>query len=173
MRQMHLLVATIALAACQGAETATAPTDPMAGHHMAEASKFKGVAPLPVQELGKVRSATAKYHDVQAALDDDYVRTDIVIPNMGRHYIKFGDIPNGTIDLEHPEILVYQEGPGDHLKLVAVEYAVPLNLDEPEGFTGDADVWTPSQAFGLWLLHAWVWKDNPAGMFNMTNPNVP
>ena len=171
MRHVHMLAATLALAACQGAGPVTTPTE-AAGHHVAEASQFKGFAPLPVAELGKVRAATARYHDVQKALDDDYVRTDIVIPNMGRHYIRFPDI-DGTFDLERPEILVYQEGPGDRLRLVAVEWAVPLNLAEPEGFPGEADIWTGSTGFQLWLLHAWVWADNPDGMFNMTNPNVP
>ena len=24
----------------------------------------------------------------------------------------------------------------------------------------------------LWVLHAWLWKDNPTGMFSPTNPKV-
>jgi len=82
---------------------------------------------------------------------------------------------NGSFNPAEPQLLVYSEGPGAQLKLVAVEYAVPLNLSAsaPEGFTGSADQWTPNQTFGLWLLHAWVWKDNPDGMFNPTNSQVP
>jgi hypothetical protein len=175
MRHMFWLVASVALAACQGSETATTPSE-MTGHHSAEASKYKGEGPLPVVELGKVRSATAKYHDIQKALADGYMDIDVVRPNMGRHFMRPDiTVGNAEFDLTTPEILVYQEGPNGHLRLVAVEYAIPLNLsaNAPPGFTGNADVWFPSDEFGLWLLHAWVWKDNPDGMFNATNPNVP
>jgi hypothetical protein len=23
-----------------------------------------------------------------------------------------------------------------------------------------------------WMLHAWIWKDNPAGVFTPTNPEI-
>lgn len=26
--------------------------------------------------------------------------------------------------------------------------------------------------FTAWMMHAWIWKDNPLGVFSMTNPNV-
>jgi hypothetical protein len=61
----------------------------------------------------------------------------------------------------------------DGLKLVAVEYIVP------------APAWTsvvPPKLYGLefhmntdldvWVLHAWVWRNNPAGMFTDWNPAV-
>ena len=34
------------------------------------------------------------------------------------------------------------------------------------------DVWDGNVGAGLWLLHAWVWCYNPAGVFNPTNPLV-
>lgn len=57
-------------------------------------------------------------------------------------------------------------------ELVAVEYAVPLNLPMPEGFTGSNDVRNSTSGFPLWLQHAWVWKYNPDGVFNWANPTV-
>ena len=59
-------------------------------------------------------------------------------------------------------------------KLVAVEYAIPLDLsvNAPTGFTGNLDVWKRDTFFQLWLLHAWVWEYNPLGVFNPTNPLV-
>jgi hypothetical protein len=82
---------------------------------------------------------------------------------------------DANFEVERPELLVYGEGPNGHLNLVAVEYAVPLELSAsaPEGFQGTADDWFPSQDFHLWLLHAWVWQDNPDGVFNPTNSTVP
>ena len=169
-----LVVAALVLAACQATDLSTAlPADPALAVHHAALSK-KSPQSLPVVELARAREATARYHNVQKAFDDGYVDINVVLPNMGRHLMKPG-LVNATFNVSEPELLVYSEGPGKELKLVAVEYAVPLNLsaNAPEGFTGDADEWTPSQAFGLWLLHAWVWKDNPDGVFNPTNSRVP
>jgi hypothetical protein len=61
------------------------------------------------------------------------------------------------------------------MKLVAVEYAVPLTLTTtpPEGFAGKADAWFADDRFQLWTLHAWIWRDNPDGIFNPTNRRVP
>jgi len=43
----------------------------------------------------------------------------------------------------------------------------------PEGFQGEADEWFADQRFGLWTLHAWAWKVNPASVFRPTNTLVP
>lgn len=32
--------------------------------------------------------------------------------------------------------------------------------------------WDGNTGFGLWLLHAWVWDYNPAGVFSPMNPTV-
>lgn len=175
MRHYHLILAAGALAACQTPDTPTAPVSDLVAppaHHTV--SLKKNGAPLPVGELALARAASAKYHDVQKAFDDGYVDINVVLPNMGRHLMK-ASLANGSFNPAEPQLLVYSEGPGARLKLVAVEYAVPLNLSAsaPEGFTGSADEWSPNQTFGLWLLHAWVWKDNPDGMFNPTNSQVP
>lgn len=126
-------------------------------------------------ELERARAATARYHDLAAALADGYVDINVVKPNMGRHFMKH-ELVDGTFEIEKPEILVYaslHEHDPEHL--VAVEYAIPLALagEAPEGFTGDDDVWDPNQTFGLWLLHAWVWQENPDGVFAPMNPRVP
>ena len=94
------------------------------------------------KELARARSATAKYHDVAQAVADGYVATGLYIPGEGLHYLKRSLI-DGTFDPEQPEILLYERGPGGRLRLVAIEYIVPLAQSEqaPEGFTGDFDVW--------------------------------
>ena len=77
-----------------------------------------------------------------------------------------------NFDPKNPEILVYNKDDNGNFQLVAVEYAVPLNLPMPQGFAGSADVWNGTSGFPLWLLHAWVWTYNPDGVFNPTNPLV-
>ena len=174
------LVVAVVLAGCRGSNavanmpvTSTAlstATAPAAHNHIVPANN----EPLPVTELAKTRRATARYQNIENALKDGYVDINVVLPNMGRHFLKEG-ILDATFDAERPELLVYTEEPGGHRSLVAVEYAVPLSLSatSPEGFTGAADVWFPDQTFKLWTLHAWVWRENPAGMFNPTNKKVP
>lgn len=124
-------------------------------------------------ELARVRAATAKYHDIDAAIADGYADISLYVPHMGWHYLNAG-LLDGTFDMEKPELLVYANSPSGGLQLVAVEYAVPLSLsqDPPEGFTGNEDVWDVNSEFGLWTLHCWVWYNNPNGIFAEYNPRV-
>ena len=123
-------------------------------------------------ELAAARAASARYQDLDAALAAGYVDINVVMQNMGRHFMN-PRLANGSFHPDSPQILVYAPQ-GGRMKLVAVEYAVPLELSAqaPAGFTGDADVWDPNTGFGLWLLHAWVWKPNPDGMFAPFNRTV-
>ena len=127
-------------------------------------------------ELLRAMIATAKYHDIKKAIKDGYADINVIIPNMGYHYLKAANLDD-KFEVTKPELLVYSKDPHNgKMKLVAIEYAVPLELmpdNPPEGFTGSQDVWDKNLTFNLWTLHAWVWKFNPSGVFNPTNPNVP
>ena len=64
-----------------------------------------------------------------------------------------------------------------NFELVAVEYAIPMSSlplhVAPEGFTGNDDVWNENTLnTGWWTLHAWVWANNPDGVFEPMNPLV-
>jgi hypothetical protein len=125
-------------------------------------------------ELARVRSATVKYHNINVALQDGYVDANLFISHMGWHYLNAG-LLDGDFDMEKPELLVYAPWPDGELNLVAVEYGVPHSLspDPPEGFTDDNDVWNlEPPPFDLWTLHAWVWYNNPDGMFEPFNPRI-
>jgi hypothetical protein len=124
-------------------------------------------------QLSQVRSATSAYHDLGAATADGFVPllscfSDPVAGGMGQHYF----IPSrmGVVSLTEPTALVYEPHDGK-LQLVAVEYIVP----------GDADMTPPHllgrdftflSALGVWKLHAWIFRPNPAGMFADYNPSV-
>lgn len=124
-------------------------------------------------ELQQARAATAQYRNFDNAIRDGYANINVIVSNMGHHYLR-ASILDDRFDYKKPEILVYNKGEDGTMELVAVEYAVPLNLslNAPEGFTGSGDTWDRNTFFGLWLLHAWVWKFNPDGVFNPTNPSV-
>ncbi|MEP7372730.1 MAG: hypothetical protein ABI675_05025 [Chitinophagaceae bacterium] len=125
-------------------------------------------------ELQQARAATAKYLNIRNAYRDGYEDIHVPVENMGDHFMK-RRLVDGVFEIRKPELLVYSKDEHGRLKLGAVEYAVPIDLSPnapPEGFTGKADVWERNEDFGLWLLHAWVWKKNPDGVFNPTNPSV-
>lgn len=132
-------------------------------------------------QLKKVRKAAMRYRSFEQAKKAGYAEPypfnpSPYVPNMGFHYINVGLI-DGEFDLEKPEILLYLPNEQGKLKLVGVEYAIPLAISPtpPEGFMGDDDHWhlNPNVAGGSWTLHAWVVMDNPDGVFAEFNPNVP
>jgi len=125
--------------------------------------------------------ATAGYQDVETAEAAGYASsldtlgcfTDPELGGMGLHYID-QSLMDDQVDITEPEALVYElDANGDVTGLVAHEYIVPI-----EAWTQT----TPPQLFGmdfhqhptlpLWVLHAWLWKDNPSGIFQDWNPAV-
>lgn len=131
---------------------------------------------IPRAELAKVRAATARYHDLDAAVADEYELLDVCFQDeangagMGYHYWVGPDDLDAQVDALAPEALVYE--PTDHgLKLVAVEYIVPIGLsNEPPVVLGQPMHQPPGLPF--WVLHAWVWQPNPDGVFADYNPQV-
>lgn len=129
------------------------------------------------RELAQLRTATEAFASFEAAMAAGYtVRATDHWTGMGIHYLN-PDLLDDTFEPAKPEILMYVEQPGGTMEFVGVEYAVPVDLDNPapapEGFTGDADAWVINEQFSLWTLHAWVVLDNPDGIFASHNPRVP
>jgi hypothetical protein len=62
------------------------------------------------------------------------------------------------------------------LKLGAVEYIVPAEAWDNAGNTEPPKVLDQTfhlnEALGVYVLHAWLWRSNPAGMFEDWNPKV-
>src|SRR6266480_3838145 len=77
-----------------------------------------------LQQLARVRQATARYHDVSQAEAAGYVDIGLFVSGQGWHYLN-SSLIDATFDLENPEILVYAPTPNGGRRLVAVEYAVP------------------------------------------------
>jgi len=139
-------------------------------------SNYSGLDPQTLLELQQVRAATAKYQNIDHAFGDSYVDIGLVMPNMGYHFLK-AELVSPVFDMKKPAILVYNKKNNGKFELVAVEYAVPIDPQStntpPEGFTGNDDEWDFNTLdTGWWTLHAWVWKDNPDGVFKPMNPLV-
>lgn len=128
--------------------------------------------PTETPQLDQARVATSRYQHLANAVADGYVDAHIVMQGMGVHYLNSARV-NGKFDPERPQLLVYVPE-ADSMRLVALEYAVPLDSSAtaPSGFAGGDDVWDRNTTFGLWTLHAWIWYDNPGGVFTPTNSRV-
>jgi hypothetical protein len=143
-------------------------------------------------ELSTVRAATAQFHSLDAAIAAGYelgyvnganvriITGCIAHPTagaMGYHYFNKALIDDLVVDATTPEGLVYSPGPDGLLRLVAVEYVVPGSLSNPPGVSSAPSVFGREMvilvpAVGFYTLHAWIWSNNPAGMFAHWSPEV-
>jgi len=154
-----------------------------------------------VGQLDTIRASTERFRDVEVALKEGYRQATDEVPNMGAHFVHPWLSLDGVFDPARPEILLYVRDDAGEWELVGTSFVQPLHVvgpDHPETFVGpldnwhvhyelctgvkftsrssteseckkDGGVWVP--AYG-WMLHAWVWVDNPLGVFNMWNPNI-
>ena len=163
-----IIIAGLVIAGCNSEK----PIDNPVSNQSNNIGKLSKPSSELQKELALARMSTAKYHSLEVAMNDGYAPGPVV-QNMGYHYINMGYVTDNIFDPGKPEILVYSKNPvTGKMRLVAVEYAIPAGNPEPEGFTGDADVWEVNPDFELWLCHAWVWYNNPDGIFNEFNPRV-
>ena len=152
-------------------------------HHGSDRSDHK------YWQLAKLRQSTAKFHRIAKAERAGYqlgymepFLLDGCIANptegaMGYHWFNHDMIDDTDLDPLRPEGLVYAPTDDGKLRLVAVEWIVPGDLwaatgntEPPEVLGQELHVLNP--ALGWYILHAWVWKYNPSGVFADWNPNV-
>jgi len=143
--------------------------------------------------LDAVRAALAKYKDPVAALGDGYLSTLVCMQfagsnepghmaikpgGMGVHFLN-ASLIGPTVDSTKPQVLIY-EPVGDSLRLVAAEWFVPMAASPQQPslfghpFDGPMEGHAPIMPASLthWDLHVWLWKTNPEGTFNSTNPSL-
>lgn len=90
---------------------------------------------------------------------------------VGIVYVNFARLLDGVIDPALPDALIYEPGDNGQVKLVGVEFAIPYGMaPQPPTFMGAQ--FQPEDEFGVYALHAWVWRENPEGMFAESNPRV-
>jgi hypothetical protein len=144
-------------------------------------------------QIEAVRGATERYRDHAAAVRDGYKLFGAEGPLVGEHWYH-PDLTKRPFDVSRPSTLQYATVGGRKV-LVGVAYTVYHRPDEPvpEGFAGAEDRWHThdvaklARAFvadrpllrwvvdrrlargdgrtRLSMVHAWVWSDNPDGVF--------
>jgi hypothetical protein len=141
--------------------------------------------------LAEVRASTAVYHKLgiatargYAILADTAGKTCIDQPGlgaMGVHYVNGDLVGDPAISARQPEAVVYAPTANGGLKLAAAEYVViksawDANHSAPPSLFGhDFMVTDAPNRYGLpafYSLHVWAWDHNPAGTFEMWNPDV-
>jgi hypothetical protein len=144
-------------------------------------------------QIDALRKSLEKYQDYKAAVRDLYLSTVACVHYsgekiadhmeyakgaMGVHFVNL--TVNGPPDPTKPNVLIY-EPVGGKLQLVAAEWLVPLTPDTKarptlfgQPFLGPMEGHEPliRKEYVHYDLHAWLFKDNPLGMFASTNPNV-
>lgn len=145
-------------------------------------------------ELQEVRDGLEQYKDPIKAIYDGYLSTvaciaypegategsmQYVAGGMGVHFINMGNV-GPELDIAKPQVLIY-EPVGDKLELVAAEWFMPAAIagdshpaimgHELQGPMEGHEPLMPAEMHHL-DLHVWLWKENPAGVFSPTNPNL-
>jgi hypothetical protein len=165
-------------------------TAPAAAQQAAAGAEHAHRASMPLAEpslspqLAALREALRKYADPVVAVRDGYLSTlgCVAYPEgaMGVHFINPAHI-GPTPDPLRPPLLVYEPAEGGRLRLVAAEWFVPLATgvrERPSLFGGPFDGpmagHEPLMPGDLhhYDLHVWLFKENPAGLFNAINPAV-
>jgi hypothetical protein len=155
------------------AVTPAAVAAPAAAHDMSHTMRDQDRAAAMLATAGFQDVATAEAAGYGSSIDTLGCFQDPAKGGMGVHYIN-QSLLDANLDITKPEALVYElDANGQITGLVAHEYIVPV------------DAWTsrrPPRLFGmdlhrhptlpLWVLHTWLWKDNPTGVFSDWNPAV-
>ena len=172
-RSLTILAAAAVLAACAGDAPVAPDRTPTGG---AQAATLPGIDTDGA--IATLQRVTARYHNLKAALDDDFVLLHPCEARgdegpVGTVYINIARLMDGVIDPESPDGLIYEPAKNGALHLVAVEFATPKALwtgAELPTFLGAT--FQSEDEFGVYALHAWVWRNNPEGLFAETNPRV-
>jgi len=131
--------------------------------------------------LPQLQLATEQFQGLAAAQTAGYTLTsghndcNRSLGGAGYQYVNVGLIDT-TVDLEHPEALIYIPNSNGTIQLGAVEYIVPVAgwnaIHKSEWPKIMGQQFHLNSALGVYELHVWTWKDNPSGMFEDWNPKV-
>lgn len=138
-----------------------------------------GAGPEVSADIERIRAATAAFRSLDSAVAAGYSRNGGGCVQsqpsgaMGFHHVN-ASLLDDRIEIERPEMLVYERLPDGAYRLNGVEYIVPFPARpataEPPMVMGQP--LKPEPRLDIWYRHVWVWLDNPAGLFADWNPRV-
>lgn len=135
--------------------------------------------PQVVTGLARLRAATSAFKNLDSAVAAGYARDvpDCLVHEqhgaMGYHHVNRA-LADAKLDIERPEILLYERLPSGEYRLNGVEFIVPYRAWPRDS--------TPPVLMGrqlkhednlnLWYMHVWAWTNNADGVFADFNPAV-
>jgi hypothetical protein len=149
-------------------------------------------------QLARARAATEKYKDVNVAIAEGFIPTDVCFSDpdlgtMGHHFVNPERLTD-PLSIEEPEVLLYLNEDG-RWRLVAIESLQPIVIDgrpymgcgvknnscPPANPPPSPELYDNIPFQGPMAgheegmpwhydLHVWLYADNPSGMFTPYNP---
>ena len=174
-RQLLPALACVVIACEQPPEPPTSPARTHASHAAPLHSAAAGGAE---RDIARLRALTASFHNFETAVKAGWGAkitecfSDARLGGMGYHYGNTALI-DGVVDAQQPELLLYEPQKNGKLRFVAVEYIVPFTAwaaPQPPKLYGQS--FHRNEAFGLWVLHVWHFRNNRSGIFADWNPDV-
>jgi hypothetical protein len=141
-----------------------------------------GDGPTPL--IDKVRNATARYIDINAAFSDQFVVGTPCVSGpdtgaMGVHLVRPDRIGKLVLDAQQPQALIYEPMTDGAMRLVGVEFIVLAQNWSASGVPAlEGNLMNYIEApnrYGLpafWEIHVWAWEQNPKGSYADWNTHV-
>ena len=176
---IHALARPIVMAVCAVLFTGCAEQGPVAPVRAPEAQAQRAALPGVDTDgvIATLQRVTARYHDLDVAKSEGFVLLHECEsrPNegpVGIVYVNPGRLMDGKIDPELPDALIYEPSRNSGPRLVGAEFAIPYALAGNIAPTFLGATFQNEEEFGVFALHAWIWRTNPDGLFAETNPKV-
>jgi hypothetical protein len=175
----HGLARSLAVAVAAALFAACGESAPVEATQTVDATpKFATHEAIQESVVAAIRRATAPYHDIERARKDQFVLLHPCEDRpgegpVGTVYVNLARLTDGKIDINSPDALIYEPQANGRLVLVGAEFATPYGLapgGQPPKLLGHT--FQDETEFQVFALHAWVWRKNPTGMFEETNPLV-
>jgi hypothetical protein len=138
--------------------------------------------------VDKVRNATARYTDINAALGEGFLPATPCVSGpddgaMGVHLVLGSRVKAGVLNAEQPEALIYEPMSNGSMRLVGVEFIVLESVwaannaaSAVPALEGNLLNYVPApNRYGLpafYELHVWAWENNPKGSYADWNTHV-
>ena len=127
----------------------------------------------------RLRAATQPYRSLDAAVAAGYARdvADCLVHEhhgaMGYHHVNRNYV-DAKVEVERPEILLYEKLPDGTYRLNGVEYIIPYRVWPRDSVapTVMGQLLKHEDNLKIWYLHAWAWNQNRGGLFADFHPDV-
>ena len=149
----------------------------------------------PFHDLAAAQAAGYGLLALPPLTADDGCVSSLTDGGMGYHYTRGNNLADDSVSLLDPEFLVYapKNGPRQNgearTRLAAFDYFLPYSAKWPgpddAGFVRAPqlhdfstmrdlpDVTFAPSRFNGWMVHIWLWENNPGGLFSNWNATVP